>query len=186
MKYLLYTISLTLLLYSCVSSVRLTVKNDKLLGILPLENGMVVYREKVSSPNIPKAEVFKRARRWWVDRYRSTKDVIQIADKQTGEIVGKGYNNIFRKPGGFAPLDLDYFESISIDIADDYYIVTVKGFKLPLYYVKRTVPGPYYEIPVERYNQGSLNMIRTIFEELDNNTKLTISSLKDAINRPIN
>ena len=62
------------------------------MGVLPLMNGKVLYRKTVNTEALPKEEVFRRARRWCVFAYRSAKDVLQLVDKETGEIIGKGYS----------------------------------------------------------------------------------------------
>lgn len=35
-------------------------------------------------------ELYIRARRWFVDEFKSAKDVLQVQDKQSGELIGKG------------------------------------------------------------------------------------------------
>lgn len=63
---------LVLSLSTCINTVILTEKVGKLLYILPLLDGKVVYRARVQTPELPKEEVFRRARRWWVLSYRSS------------------------------------------------------------------------------------------------------------------
>ncbi len=40
--------------------------------------------------NVSKDELFQRARSWFNDAFKSSKDVLQIQDKETGELSGKG------------------------------------------------------------------------------------------------
>jgi hypothetical protein len=44
----------------------------------------------VEVPGISKDELFIRGREWFNETFKSSKDVIQIADKETGELSGKG------------------------------------------------------------------------------------------------
>lgn len=41
------------------------------------------------SGNPSKEELFNRARLWFADYYKSSKDVLQISDRESGELVGK-------------------------------------------------------------------------------------------------
>lgn len=47
------------------------------------------YSEVIQMDSIPKAELFSRAQMAFVTIFRSSKDVIQLADKENGKIVGK-------------------------------------------------------------------------------------------------
>lgn len=63
---------------------------EKLLDILPLENGNVVYTEVVKVDSINKKELYNRAKKWFVLNYKSANAVIQLEDKEDGMIIGKG------------------------------------------------------------------------------------------------
>jgi hypothetical protein len=63
---------------------------DKLLDILPLENGSVIYTEVVKVDSLNKKELYNRAKKWVVLKYKSANDVIQLDDKEDGIIIGKG------------------------------------------------------------------------------------------------
>lgn len=156
------------------------------MGVLPLVDGKVVYREKVSTLDLPKEEVFRRARRWWVNNYRSAKDVFQLVDKETGEIIGKGYGTIFvGQPGRPMLLGgyMDVYHVISVDVAEDDYIVTVYGLKVE-HIVGATKSSIAQEIPVERYNWGTVKSVTTTFIEIDRQTQLTLKSLHQYIKHP--
>jgi hypothetical protein len=63
---------------------------EKLLGILPTENGSVIYTGLIKVDSIDKNALYGRAKKWFIDNYKSAKDVIQLDDKENGEITGKG------------------------------------------------------------------------------------------------
>ena len=63
---------------------------EKLLDILPLENGNVVYTEVVKVDSVNKKELYNRAKKWVVLKYKSANDVIQLDNKEDGIIIGKG------------------------------------------------------------------------------------------------
>ena len=57
---------------------------------IPVKDGTVVYERVVEAPNKSKADLYKNAKQWFVDYFKSSKDVIQNEDKEDGKIVGKG------------------------------------------------------------------------------------------------
>lgn len=67
---------------------------EKLLDILPIENGSVTYTGIVQVDSASKNNLYFRAKKWFVDYYKSAKDVIQLDDKDNGEITGKGFFKI--------------------------------------------------------------------------------------------
>lgn len=54
----------------------------------------ITYSEIVKVDSATKEELFYRARTWFVKTYADAKNVIQIQDKESGEIVGKGSSKI--------------------------------------------------------------------------------------------
>ena len=54
------------------------------------KNEPISYTEVVTIDSVSKDELYIRARNWVNDAFRSAKDVIQISDKETGELAGKG------------------------------------------------------------------------------------------------
>jgi len=63
---------------------------NKLLDILPIQDGIVTYTGIVQVDSISKNTLYLRAKQWFVKTYKSAKDVIQLDDKENGEITGKG------------------------------------------------------------------------------------------------
>ena len=185
MKYLILLL-ITFSLSSCISTIKLFTKEGKLMGILPLENGAVVYREKINTVELPKEEVFRRARRWWVNHYRSAKDVFQIVDKETGEIVGKGYSKVYienldnkgRKIS--LPYSLNVYHTISCDVKDDECEISIYGFVVeqPVAAGKAIFPVEFH---VEDYNVGTVRSVTNVFRALDANNTQTMASLKGYI-----
>ncbi|NLH46839.1 MAG: DUF4468 domain-containing protein, partial [Acholeplasmataceae bacterium] len=48
----------------------------------------VNYSEAIEVPNVEKNELFLRGREWFNDNFKSSKDVLQVIDKETGELSG--------------------------------------------------------------------------------------------------
>ena len=60
-------------------------------AIFPIdEKGEIVYSGVVNVDSINSKELYVRAHEWFANTFKSAKDVIQLDDKEAGEIVGKG------------------------------------------------------------------------------------------------
>ena len=96
---------------------------EKLLDILPLENGNVVYTEVVKVDSLNKKELYNRVKKWVVLKYKSANDVIQLDDKEDGIIIGKGNFGIkyySRKP--------TIEHTLQIETKDGRYKYTISSF----------------------------------------------------------
>ncbi len=81
-------------------------------------NGNVTYTEIVDLPGLDKDEIYNRAHNYFVYNYNSGKDVIQIDDKESGQLVGKGiFPNVHT--GGFPVLEFDVYHILRIDVKDE-------------------------------------------------------------------
>lgn len=96
---------------------------EKLLDILPLDNGSVTYTGVVQVDSIDKNTLYTRAKKWFVDNYKSAKDVIQLDDKETGEITGKGNFKI-----NYYTRDPYISHTISIFVKDGRYKYLITNF----------------------------------------------------------
>ena len=185
MKRAFSVILLSTSLLGCIGTIRLFEKEGRLMGILPLVDGNVMYQEWVSTSDLPKEEVFRRARRWWVDNYRSAKDVFQLVDKETGEIVGKGYGRItFQVSKASLPQIIRLYHTISVDVAEDSYVVTVKDLQIEQANLRGLAVLTSDNTPIERYNLGTVKSVTATFRAVDENARLSIESLKKYIKQP--
>lgn len=50
----------------------------------------LTFSEAIEVSGINKDELFIRGREWFNENFKSSKDVLQIADKESGELVGRG------------------------------------------------------------------------------------------------
>jgi hypothetical protein len=80
-----------------------TISFGQLLDELPKdENGNLNYNEVIQVDSIKKDELYLRSKQFFVDVFKSAKDVIQMDDKEAGVVVGKGFNDIYIKVMGIA------------------------------------------------------------------------------------
>lgn len=72
--------------------------------------------------NTSKDKLFGRAKLFFAKAYKSSKDVVQLSDKEVGKIVGKGIFviNVFKKA--------DIYHTITIDVKDNKYRCTITDF----------------------------------------------------------
>ena len=52
------------------------------------------YSEVIEVSNVDKGELFIRGREWFNENFKSAKDVLQITDKESGELSGKGIMDV--------------------------------------------------------------------------------------------
>lgn len=57
---------------------------------LPTKNSSIFYQQVVTVDSVSKAELFDRGRQWAVDYFNNARAVLQIVDKEAGQITGKG------------------------------------------------------------------------------------------------
>lgn len=58
--------------------------------LLPEKDGKVIYEQVDSVPGVLKTELYSRAKIWLVKEFNSSKAVIELDDKDAGQIIGKG------------------------------------------------------------------------------------------------
>jgi hypothetical protein len=89
MKHLLFVLSL---LFVIPASYAQTTKENTSLSILPVspDTDLITYEGVIEVAGMDKAVLYSRAYNWLAKTYRSSTDVIQVQDKETGELVAKG------------------------------------------------------------------------------------------------
>lgn len=68
---------------------------------LPLdaETKKVSYTEVIEVPGVKKDELYIRAHTWFAKTYGSSKSVLEIQDKESGKLLGKGLTDVvFKNP----------------------------------------------------------------------------------------
>lgn len=54
------------------------------------QDSLLTYTEVVELPGQTKEQLFVKARHWFTNTFRDSKEVLEINDKETGELSGKG------------------------------------------------------------------------------------------------
>jgi hypothetical protein len=139
------------------------------LSPLPVTDGRVVYTGIVEVTNSSKEELFARARKWIALTYKSAKDVIQLEDKESGELVAKG---ILLVPWMMAENHIFHTFSISVKNDKFRYIIDALVVSRP-----STVLDNH---PIEQLPK-SWGGKKNLYEKVDKEIKRTIASLETAM-----
>lgn len=92
------------------------------------------YSEVIEVSNVDKNELYIRGREWFNENFKSVNDVLQINDKETGELVGKAYFQVacvYELMGKSVKVPAGVFFQISIWVKDGKYKYEFKDFNVP-------------------------------------------------------
>lgn len=111
----------------------------------PLKDGKVVYESIIELPGLTKANLYSASKKWIADSFKSAKSAIQSEDIASGQIIGKGYNelSIFENEGALLGRTFNTECTFQIDVKEEkcrirfYDIIWVYGsgtytFKTPI------------------------------------------------------
>lgn len=120
MKKLLFTILFTTSVLFAYS------QDNPFADVFPMEDGKINYTEVVQEQEVSSTELYKRAKIWMVDAFKSSKDVIQNDDKDNAIIIGKGFfSGLGHNVGVSNP---KYWFTIRIDCRDGRYKYSITDF----------------------------------------------------------
>jgi hypothetical protein len=92
---------------------------------------LISFSDVISIDSTAKEHLFQRARQWYNRTFVSSKDVLQIADKQTGELSGKGIIKSYydyKIFGNEKPYECYYRFSLEIKVKDNRYKYMFSNF----------------------------------------------------------
>jgi hypothetical protein len=108
-------------------------------GQLPTKDGHVFY-ESIDTLTLTKDQLYTKAKLWIANTFKDSKSVIEIDDKENGQIVGKG-NFVVNYTYALTPSTCRFNFTVRIDLKDNKY-------RLQLY----NIIGEFaanYETPIE-------------------------------------
>lgn len=117
---------------------------EKLYNILPMIEGQVQFEEVVPVENVSKDDLYKRAKKWIVETYKSANDVIQYDDPSGGEVIGKGFFEVNWQATFMHTYKVNVFHTVNIKVKDGRYKFVINGFR-----VKFHLPADKYSPPVD-------------------------------------
>lgn len=128
MKKILYGFLLSVLLVCLGGNVNAQnqVKDTiKFLGIFPVVDNQVCYTDVIKAEGISKEELYNRALSWFAVAFKSAKDVIQMQDRESGKIIGKGS---FLCPLGALLPALEMKMTVTIMVKEGRYKYVINSF----------------------------------------------------------
>ena len=149
--------------------------------IFPEVNARVKYSEVIEvNPDVKKEKLFEAVRKWFSETYVSSKAVLEISDKETGEISGKGAMTVFYKMPIVVGRDVNITYSISVWVKDGKYKYEIKNI-FGRYY---TVDNSYTTFEINNYKAKSNQRNEQEFKTVVNSKVLIlIENLKNSITR---
>ena len=164
---------------------------------LPIDSitKMITYTEVINvDTSANKQELYSRAREWFAKAYKSSTNVIQMDDKESGKIVGKALMQVYHKALGsnFPSGHINY--TISIYLKEGRYKYEVTNF----YHTGQLVSGgnriddygPCEEMINTKKKTWGMSYQKTFnyyLSQLDTNIKELIADLKASMtNKALN
>lgn len=151
--------------------------------IFPKKDGEINYSGIVVVDNVTKAELYRRARKWFIDTYKSAKDVLQLEDKENGEVIGKGFFEELWQVTFYANELTRIYTTVAITVKDGRYKYEIKDFRIQ-YFVNGygTIVGYNVDSPLDTWAVGYRpENISKFFAKVDGHVKDMIASLEKAM-----
>jgi hypothetical protein len=177
------TILLTCLIINSIA----TFAQDE--NVFPEKDGKVYYSEIITvDTGISKNDLFVAARKWFANAYKSANDVIQMQDKESGEIVGKGIVTwLYRIPLN-PSVTVNVYHTVSIIVKDGRYKYEITDLN-GKYYSPGTQIGTSYirgndvEWPLSNDVRGNKKNTVLMYKEVNAKILALIESLKIAMSK---
>jgi hypothetical protein len=141
---------------------------------LPVKDGKVFY-EVVDTCSLTKEQLYNKTKLWLANTFNDSKSVIEVDDKENGEIVGKG-NFDFTCKYSLVNVNSTCFFTIKIDVKDNKYRLQLYNVYTTTGYadnkmsdeeiIKKSKRNPYDKI-ASQINDG----INKLISEYKNNLK---------------
>ncbi len=162
-----------------------------IVGITQVSGQTIEYSEVVKVDSLlVKDELFSRARSWFVDTFKDAKEVLQVSDRESGELQGNGlfkfnYNVLM----SFYSAEIDY--KVSVTIKDGRYKARVYQFNNPQNTIGINTVNGYGEITPIFIDKNSMangtfnkKSYEKLLPEIDTYSKALLLSLKAYMNKP--
>lgn len=155
-----------------------TVKSYAQNQPLPLVEGKIKYSEVVQlDSSIKKNDLYLNAKKFFVDVFNSGKDVIQMDDKESGTVIGRGYYEDVWKMTFSVKYNFQIWHTVKIYAKDGRYKFEIEDFNYKFF--GRTSGWT----TVEDWHEGTLlsfdkHNADKLMAEVDESEKTEIATLK--------
>jgi hypothetical protein len=105
-----------------------TIEDQYMELYLPWNEGELIYTEVVAAPDKSADQLYTLARLWISQNFKSGKDVLDIDDKSSGTLAGKGWSSIYVTSVGM-PMEIMLWYRIIIEVKDGRYRYQIKDIE---------------------------------------------------------
>lgn len=142
-------------------------------SFVPLKDGKIFYEVIDSSFKKLKPETYKSAKMWFADAFKDSKSVLQVDDKDLGELMGKG---TFEYPVTYQGFTAEFWCQFTVKVS-----CRNDKYRLQIYDVmtKGKANGEYYA--VETIIDSKESAPQLALREIDRQINEIIKSSKAAI-----
>lgn len=99
-------------------------------SIYPIKDGVINYYEVVKTDSINKNQLYINSKKWIVNSYKSAKNVIQLDDKESGEIILKGNFDVYYDKAFGMPISVNVNHVFKISTRDFKYKYEFTDFSI--------------------------------------------------------
>jgi uncharacterized protein with TBP-like fold DUF4468 len=137
---------------------------------VPMKEGRMFYEAIDSSFKKSKTEVYKSAKLWFTDAFKDSKSVLQMDDKDLGELIGKG---TFKYPVTSQGFTAEFWCQFTAKIScrDDKYRIQIYDIM-----TKGKSAGDYY--PAETIINSKESVPQIALREIDSRIKGILTTLQ--------
>jgi hypothetical protein len=159
---------------------------------LPIVDNKIIFTEVVIVDSIQKDQLYSRTKLWFADNFKSTKDVIQLDDKENGIVLGKG--NILKRESGIQPVIKTWKFSVKVQIKDNKYKVDIYDIDYTYEMPGNNIGAKPSEINLDTYffdqriykkDGGLKDVVLKFANETNDNFNFILSSIKKSLSENI-
>lgn len=152
---------------------------DKLGGLLPLENGKVTYTGVITVDSLSADQIYLGVRRWVAKEYKSGKDVTQLEDAAAREVLVRGWFPSVWQLTFYATNTVQVWHRVTVQCRDGRYRFEFTDFRIkwqtgePLY--------QEYEQPIEEWFTAREKQVGKVYAQVDTTVRQMVQALIQAV-----
>lgn len=157
------------------------------------QDSIITFTDVIQIEGATKEQLFIRARQWFNQSFKDARNVIRVADKETGEVLAKGIirsQHWYKALGSESKTPVSYFADIEVYVKDGRYKYKLTNFTNTEvgYYIYSGPLTTSKVYPIKGYR--SKEIMNRIWvsqqEELSISVGEIIAGLKESMKKPIN
>lgn len=152
---------------------------------LPLVDDQIIYTGVVNVDSVNANELYLRAKLWLAEAYKNSKEVIQVDDKESGQIVGKGIFVVDWQVTFYSFTKTNIHHVIKLQLKDGRYKYEISSFLIKYDIADKTsVISQETTILDWDKNRNRDENTKKYFTKINAEVEATILSLEKAMKKP--